>query len=114
MEDINIENVMSKSFVCFFLAACKEKENTGTFNSVLNSLPAQNNLPSIKMQCISPPSLDTLLNSVEAEKIVDNEANSDGSSVALSSDAGDEMVSRGKVGSFTKANKVTKTKIVIL
>ena len=37
-------------------------------------------------------------------------ANSD---VSLSSDAGDEMVSRGKVGSFTKAKKVTKPKIVI-
>ena len=66
---------MSKSFVCFLLAACKEKENTGTFKSVLNSMLVQNNLPSIKMQGISQPSLDTLVNSVEVEEIVYNSAN---------------------------------------
>ena len=50
------------------MAACREKENTGTFNSVLNSLLEKNNLQSIKMKGISPLYLDTLLNSIEAEK----------------------------------------------
>ena len=106
-EDINVQNIMSKSFVCFLLAACKERENSGTFNSVLNSLLVQNNLPSIKMQGISPPSLSTLLNSVEAENIVNKD---ESSSSELCQEIADvkkmsEVSSHSPVGSGAKAKK---------
>ena len=97
---------MSRSFDCFLLAAGKERENTGTFNSVLNSLPVQNNLSSVQLQGIYCSSLDTLLNSVEAGNNVDNVVHSDEYSVVLNSEVDDEIMSRGQVGSGTNAKRV--------
>ena len=59
-------------FVCFFIAVCKEKEHSGTFQSVINILLTKNNLHSIVMEGFTPPSLDSLLGSLNSEKIIDN------------------------------------------
>ena len=53
--NINIESIMTKSFVCFLMAACNEKEHSGTFQSVLSTLSTQNNLPSIVMKVLLRP-----------------------------------------------------------
>ena len=64
-DNINIESIMLKLFVCFCMVACKEKESSGTFQSIFNSLLAHNNIPSIVMEGIAPLSLDSLLVSLD-------------------------------------------------
>ena len=56
----------------FLVAASKEKDHSGTFQSFLRTLLAQNNLLSIVMEGIAPPSLYSLLGSLNSENIIDN------------------------------------------
>ena len=91
---------MSNLFVCFLMAACEDKQNLGTVQSVLSSLLEQKNIPSIKMEGITSPSLCTLCSSVGTEKLVDEISNV--SSIELTHEFEDEqdmsaIHSRGKI-----------------
>ena len=111
---------MSKSFVCFIMAACKEKEQSGTFQSVLNTLLTQINLPSIVMEGNTPPSLDSLLGSLNSGKLIDNigeDSTDELSYEVLDESAGDidgsANNSWGHIGSGKSAKKISKKQIVI-
>ena len=71
--NLDVGNVLSKSFLCILIATLKEAENKGSFETVLKSLLLLNKLPPIDIGEVTPPSLSVLLSNTESLEILNHE-----------------------------------------